>query len=520
MLMPTAHVFLCGIVNSGTRKYHTVLRGMETSISLVFWTINAYATVVPVCVAFDSDIPTPNWVSILQKVMLDSIAVAAMVLVQRFVIQLINITYSAKQFTTPPNRHAIHSLRIFNAHILAFCDRFAQEHYTIITGEVEQKDSSPSKLLSSMRLAGREVAQAFGQMTADICGNKALSHTPAAHTIVTEALEAATTSDSLDRRIWRSFVPLTGDALTQKDVEKTFTADRIRDVRELFTLLDLDQNSDISLEQMISTVIRVGQERIAIWKSTRDIKSAVRVLDHFFQLAAVSFAISGTVREFLCSCIFINLVKHPFDVGDRVIIDGHELAEERISLLCFVFQKVGSNKPTQVPNINLNSMWVDNVSRSRGLRKRITVQIADDTSLDDIENLGRRIRDEIGVPGNRRDFHVELVSIGGMSKLEVYVEAKHKSNWNNEQTRRIRRNKLMTSAVGSLRAVSIHGPGEGSATLGDPTRPTYQVVVSEEVAAVAARDFQHEKGALNSVSPVSSSNNDDQGSFIGMTRRG
>lgn len=80
-------------------------------------------------------------------------------------------------------------------------------------------------------------------------------------------------------------------------------------------------------------------------------------------------------------------MKHPFDVGDRVITDGHELAVEKISLLCFVFQKVGSNKPTQVPNINLNSMWVDNVSRSRGLRKRITVRIADNTSLDDIENL-------------------------------------------------------------------------------------------------------------------------------------
>lgn len=77
----------------------------------------------------------------------------------------------------------------------------------------------------------------------------------------------------------------------------------------------------------------------------------------------------------------------------------------------------------------------------------------------------------------------------------------------------------MTSVVGSRRVVSIHGPGEGSATLGDPARPTYRVVVSEEVAAAAARDFQHEKGALNSVSPVSSSNNDDQGSFTGMARR-
>lgn len=110
------------------------------------------------------------------------------------------------------------------------------------------------------------------------------------HTIVTEALEAATSSDSLDRRIWRSFVPLTGDALTQKDLEKAFTAARIRDVQELFALLDLDQNGDVSLEEMISTVIRMGQERIAIWKSTHDIKSAVRVLDHFFQV----FILIGT----------------------------------------------------------------------------------------------------------------------------------------------------------------------------------------------------------------------------------
>ncbi|KAF3802776.1 putative MscS family protein [Colletotrichum gloeosporioides] len=557
MLMPTAYVFLCGIVNSGTRKYHTVLRGIETSISLMFWTIIAYATVVPVCMAFDSNIPTPDWVSILQKVALASIAVAAMVLVQRFVIQLINITYSAKQFTTriSESKRQIAMLDTLYASSTRmyppFCDRFAQEDYTIITGEVEQKDSSPSKLLANVRLAGREVAQAFGQMTADISGNNSLFNTQAAHTIVTEALEAAASSAALARRIWKSFAPLTGDALTQKDLEKAFTADRIRDVEELFALLDVDQNGDVSLEEMISTVIRIGQERISIWKSTHDIKSAVLVLDRFLQvfiligtgliyaaffsnsfstyiasigtqLAAVSFAISGTVQEFLGSCIFI-FVKHPFDVGDRVIIDGHELTVEKISLLYSVFQKVGSNKTTQVPNINLNSMWVDNVSRSRGLRERIKVQIAADTSFDDVENLRRRIRDEISAPENRRDFRpdvdVELVSIGDMSKLEVYVEAEHKSNWNNEKTRRIRRNKLMTSVVGSLRAVSIHGPGGGSATLGDPARSTYQVVVSEEVAAAAARDSQHEKSALKSVSPVSGSNDDDQESFTGMTRR-
>ncbi|KAF9873088.1 hypothetical protein CkaCkLH20_09598 [Colletotrichum karsti] len=557
MLMPTAYVFVCGIVNSGTRKYHPVVRGIETSISLVFWTIIAYATVVPVCMAFDAGLAVPNWVYILQKVALASIAVAAMVLVQRFIIQLINITYSATQFTTRIKESKRQIAMLDTLYISStrmyppFCDRFAQEDYTIITGEIEQKDSSPSKLLANMRMAGREVAQAFGQMTADISGNDSLFNTQAAHTIVTEALEATTSSEALGRRIWKSFASEKEDALTQKDLEKAFSADQLRDVEELFALLDVDQNGDVSLEEMISTVVRIGQERIAIWKSTHDIKSAVRVLDRFLQvfilvgtaliyaaffsnsfstylatigtqLAAVSFAISGTVQEFLGSCIFI-FVKHPFDVGDRVMIDSHEMTVEKISLLYSVFRKVNSNKTTQVPNINLNSMWVDNVSRSGAMRERITIQIAADTSFDDIERLRRKIRDEVRAPENRRDFRedvdVELMSIGDMSKLEIYVEAEHKSNWNNEHIRRLRRNKLMTTVVSSLRAAAIHGPGGGAATLGDLSRPTYQVVVSEETAAAAAQKFKEDQNVSKRLSVVSSAVDDGPGSFLGAIRR-
>ncbi|KAK1585250.1 uncharacterized protein LY79DRAFT_671189 [Colletotrichum navitas] len=183
MLMPTAYVFVCGIVNSGTRKYHPIVRKIETSISLLLWTIIAYATTVPVCMAFDSKIAPPKWLLILQKVALASIAVAAMLLIQRFVIQLINITYSATQFTT---RIAELKRRIAMLDTLygsstrmypPFCDRFAQDDYTIITGEIQPKESSPSKLLANVRMAGREVAQAFGQMTADISGNNSLFNT-------------------------------------------------------------------------------------------------------------------------------------------------------------------------------------------------------------------------------------------------------------------------------------------------------------------------------------------------------
>jgi small-conductance mechanosensitive channel len=206
---------------------------------------------------------------------------------------------------------------------------------------------------------------------------------------------------------------------------------------------------------MITKVVRIVQERIAIWKSTHDLNSAVRILDRFLQtcvligtalvyaaffsnsfstyfatmgtqLAAISFAISGTVQEFLGPCIFIFL-KHPFDVGE---IDSHDLIVEKISLLYSVFRSVDSNKTVQVHNITLNGIWVENMSRSGAMRERITVQINADISFDDLEYFKEELQQLLRAPGNRRDFKedvdVELVSFGDMSKVELYVEAEHK----------------------------------------------------------------------------------------------
>jgi len=424
--------------------------------------------VSPVCLAFDAGHAQPYWLATLQRVCLASIAVACMVLLQRFVIQLLNITYSEKQVSTriKASKRRIAMLDALYAQSTRlhppFCERFAREDYTIITGVVTDKgsDATPGKLLNNLRMAGREVAQAFGQMTTDITGSRSLFNTQAAHTIVTEALEASTSSEALARRIWYSFVPAGADALTQADVEQAFGNQHKADADELFQLLDADRNGDVSLDEMIQTVVRFGQERIALWKSTHDLKSAVRVLDRFLQLcvlagtalvyaaffstsvstylatigtqlAAVSFAISGTVQEFLGSCIFI-FIKHPYDVGDRVRIDNHEMVVEKISLLYSVFMNIDTKKTIQIPNINLNGMWVENVSRSGAMRERITVQISADTSFEDIDELKAQIKTWLDNSENRRDFKdnvdVEIVSINDMSKLEIYVEAEHKAS--------------------------------------------------------------------------------------------
>lgn len=92
------------------------------------------------------------------------------------------------------------------------------------------------------------------------------------------------------------------------------------------------------------------------------------------------------MQEFLGSCIFL-FIKHPYDVGDRVDISSEQLVVEQISLLYCVFKRIDNMKMVQIPNIVLNNLWVENVSRSTAMKEQLDMFISFDTSLEDIELL-------------------------------------------------------------------------------------------------------------------------------------
>ncbi|CRK34095.1 hypothetical protein BN1723_019975, partial [Verticillium longisporum] len=67
-------------------------------------------------------------------------------------------------------------------------------------------------------------------------------------------------------------------------------------------------------------------------------------------LLSLSFVFAVTTQEFLGSCIFL-FVKHPYDVGDRVDIQGSEklqLVVDKISLLYTVFTRIDKMQVVQV----------------------------------------------------------------------------------------------------------------------------------------------------------------------------
>lgn len=197
-----------------------------------------------------------------------------------------------------------------------------------------------------------------------------------------------------------------------------------------------------------------------------------------------------TAQEFLGSCIFL-FVKHPYDVGDRVDIVGpggtEYLVVEQISLLYSVFKRIDNMKLVQVPNIILNSLWIENITRSNAMKEQLDMFISFDTTLEDIETLRTEMESFVQHPDNSRDFFPDIVleatGIGNMDKLQLKIEIRHKSNWHNETVRASRRSKFMCALVLALRKVPIYGPGGGGEPLGGPTNPGYSVSVSDSWAA-------------------------------------
>lgn len=204
-------------------------------------------------------------------------------------------------------------------------------------------------------------------------------------------------------------------------------------------------------------------------------------------LLSLSFVFATTTQEVLGSCIFL-FVKHPFDVLDRVDVGDDQLVVTHISLLFTIFKHVNTHKLTQVPNIVLNTMWIQNVSRSDAMREQLSIYIDFGTTLEDVQLLRNEMQAFVTDKENSRDFQpdieVEITGIASMDKMELKVEIRHKSNWSNETVRAARRSKFMCALVLALRKIPINGPGGAGPALGSVDQPTYSVAVSDAQAAL------------------------------------
>ncbi|KAH6676024.1 serine/threonine protein kinase [Plectosphaerella plurivora] len=550
-LLPHAFMFLVGVVSSGTRKYATVLHNLQIPLSLFFWALASFITFRSLFEIKHGDI---QWVKVMNRILGALFTSGAVYLVEKAIVQLIGISYHQRSFAL---RIKACKREVFLLGILydasrtlfpMYCPEFEEEDYIISDSILAQTGkkvgaaaSAPLKFVGNIGRVGDKVTAAFGNVASEITG-KQVFNPNSAHSIVIEALEKTKPSEALARRIWMSFVCEGRDALYMEDFEEVLGPAYKEEADEAFIAIDGDLNGDISMDEMSRKIVEISKERKAITEGMKDIGQALRVFDKvlmfvvvlivvfiflaWFQssflttvatagtaLLSLSFVFAVTTQEFLGSCIFL-FVKHPYDVGDRVDITGPEkerLVVDKISLLYTVFTRIDKMQVVQVPNIILNNLWIENVSRSKAMKEVITINISYDTSFEDIELLRHEMENFVRHQDNSRDFQPDIAmsvgSMGDLDKLALDVVIKHKSNWHNDIVRATRRSKFMCALVLAMKKVPIYGAGGGGDALGGPANPTYSVAVTDEWAAKARDTSSKDKDAARLV-PTATADND------------
>jgi small-conductance mechanosensitive channel len=473
------------------------------------------------CTEQDGERP---WPLTLKRVFLAGIVVTAIFLAEKTIVQLISIDYHRKQYDAKikESKKVIWLLdllyeasrRLFPE----FCKEFEEEDEAIQGNNVElrntfAKTGMGTKVLNNMGRARDKATAAFGAMVSDVTGKRVFDST-SAHSIVIEALETERASKALARRLWLSFVGEGREELYKYDLIEVLGHDHTEQAEEIFAALDRDGNGDVSLDEMTMLVVSVGRDRKNRATSMHEIGQAIAVLDRLLSVVVLvaiafiyaaffspnfsdkitslwttftglAFAIGGTVTEFLSCCIFL-FIKHPYDVGDRVDINDTELIVEHISLMYSVFRRLDSDKTVQIPHNIANTLWVENISRSRAMKERVVLSVAATTTNEDILALRSELQKFVTADENRRDFQsefdIELISVGNLLKLDLQVEIRHKSNFSNELVRSTRRNKFMCELLAAMRRIPIEPPGGSAPVLGDPANPSYSVTISDQEA--------------------------------------
>ncbi|TPX37039.1 hypothetical protein SmJEL517_g00849 [Synchytrium microbalum] len=239
-----------------------------------------------------------------------------------------------------------------------------------------------------------------------------------------------------------------------------------------FKLLDKDENGDISPQEMRTTIIEIYRERLSLDKSIRDGNQAMHKLDGLLKVfmfaliificlgiwgvnitnflaglislwLGILFAIGATIKNLLESVIFLFLT-HPYDVGDRVEIDGNTYIVKEFALSVTVF-RTPDGKEVIAPNPVLLTKFINNIRRSGPQVETVLLKLSGDTTEAQLQKLKERLGDF--AQHSSRDFNSSVTThikeLNDSNQMTVSVSITHKTNWSNFSNKVARTNRFM-----------------------------------------------------------------------------
>ncbi|KAF7315647.1 Mechanosensitive ion channel protein [Mycena indigotica] len=521
MIFPRIIRRTLGVIAVGTRRYLDWLQVLHRYVALFAWTLTVFVSYNPLINSQQGSDATKSAIQIIdlgQKLFFAFFLCAALLLAEKFAIQFIAGKFHERSYA---ERIADQAFAVKSV-VTLYTHSKNVGRPDALRADTAKDMLNPSKILKKalkgVRTAAKTTTTAFGNVASEITGTSVLQpNSPQA--IVQTALESANRSRLLARRLFYSFAKPDANYLLVEDITRFFRSQDEAD--KVFALFDRDSNGDASLDEVEMAVMEFHREQLSIEHSMQDLDSAVGRLDNIFMslyaiiailiiavaleaqvatlvtsagtlVLGLSWLIGGTLAEVLTSIIFL-FIKHPFDVGDRVIVSGSSYTVKEVKL-SIVWNSSGFSfhqDPTFEHNIHQlrwdfgpgaehGSQWtgakllqfplrmavlnfakfIQNIRRSPQLSETFTFDVNYSTSFEDVEKLRERML--AFVTAERRDyqpaFDVVVVDFPEQAKMTLSADIKYKGNGQQGALKAKRRNKWVCQLKAALAECGIYGP--------------------------------------------------------------
>ncbi|KAI0492512.1 hypothetical protein KFK09_026785 [Dendrobium nobile] len=173
------------------------------------------------------------------------------------------------------------------------------------------------------------------------------------------------------------------------------------------------------------------------------------------QLLLVGFIFTNSCKTAFEAIIFV-FVMHPFDVGDRCVIDGVQMIVEEMNILSTVFLQ-SDNTKIYYPNSVLATKPIRNFYRSPNMGDSVEFSVDMSASMERIADLKARIKKYLeGKPNHWQQNHSIVVKdIVNVNKMNIVLYVTHTMNYQNMGEKNNRRTDLVLELKKIFEELSI-----------------------------------------------------------------
>nr|GMD84021.1 mechanosensitive ion channel protein 10-like [Ipomoea batatas] len=239
----------------------------------------------------------------------------------------------------------------------------------------------------------------------------------------------------------------------------------------VFQMIDVADTGQIHRKALMEWVVKVYNGRKALSHALNDTKTAVRQLNKLVtvvliviivivwllligiattkvlvflssQLVVAAFMFGNTCKVIFEAIVFV-FVMHPFDVGDRCVIDGIQMTVEEMNILNTVFLRY-DNEKIYYPNTVLATKPISNFYRSPDMSDCFEFSLDFRTPLEKIGALKERVKIYLEKSSHWHINHnVVVKEIENMNKIKMALFFNHTMNFQDIAEKNRRRTELI-----------------------------------------------------------------------------